>query len=313
MPFELSGKRVFVAGHRGMVGSALLRRLACADCTILTVERDLDLREQDAVRAWFSAQRPDVVILAAARAGGIMAHTRTPAEFTYDNLIIAANVIEAARQSHTARLLFLASSACYPTETAQPMPESALLTGPLDPGHEGYAIAKLAGIKLCQTYRRQYGCDFIAALPTNLYGPNDKFDSQTCHVVPALIRKAHEAKITQALEMVIWGTGTPRRELLHVDDCADACIHLLRHYSGEEPVNLGYGEDIAIVDLASLVCEMVGYSGPIVTDPTKPDGMMRKLMDSSRLAALGWRPRITLRNGLPSVYMAFLGQSTDVA
>lgn len=309
MTFELSGRRVFVAGDRGMVGSALLRRLAREDCTLLTAERSLDLREQGLVRDWFAAQRPDVVILAAARAGGILAHAGAPAEFTYDNVMIAANVIEAARQSGTARLLFLASSACYPRETEQPMRESALLTGPLDPGHEGYAIAKLAGIKLCQTYRRQYGCDFISALPTNLYGPGDKFDPQTSHVVPGLIRKAHEAKVSGAPELVIWGSGTPRRELLHVDDCADACLHLLRHHSGEEPVNLGYGEDIAIADLARLVCDTVGYAGPIVTDPTKPDGTMRKLMDNARLAALGWRPSITLREGLPSVYAAFLAQA----
>lgn len=309
--FDLIGRRVFVAGHRGMLGSALLRRLAGENCTVLTARRTVDLRDQEAVRAWFTRQKPDVVILAAARAGGIMAHHTAPAEFAYDNLMIAANVIEAARQVGSARLLFLASSACYPRETAQPMPESALLTGPLDSAHKGYAIAKLAGIALCQTYRRQYGCDFIAALPANLYGPGDKFDVETSHVVPSLVCKAHHAKITNASQLEIWGSGRPRRELLHVDDCADACIHLLRHYSDEAPINLGSGEDIEISELARLVCNAVGYDGPIVTDLEKPDGAMRKLMDISRLADLGWSPRIRLHEGLSSVYADFLAQLTD--
>lgn len=309
--FDLIGRRVFVAGHRGMLGSALLRRLAGENCTVLTARRTVDLRDQEAVRAWFTRQKPDVVILAAARAGGIMAHHTAPAEFAYDNLMIAANVIEVARQVGSARLLFLASSACYPRETAQPMPESALLTGPLDSAHKGYAIAKLAGIALCQTYRRQYGCDFIAALPANLYGPGDKFDVETSHVVPSLVCKAHHAKITNASQLEIWGSGRPRRELLHVDDCADACIHLLRHYSDEAPINLGSGEDIEISELARLVCNAVGYDGPIVTDLEKPDGAMRKLMDISRLADLGWSPRIRLHEGLSSVYADFLAQLTD--
>lgn len=309
--FDLIGKRVFVAGHHGMLGSALLRRLAGENCTVLTAKRTVDLRDQKAVRAWFARQKPDVVILAAARAGGIMAHHTAPAEFAYDNLMIAANVIEAARQVGSGRLLFLASSACYPRETAQPMPESALLTGPLDPAHKGYAIAKLAGITLCQTYRRQYGCDFIAALSANLYGPGDKFDLETSHVVPSLVCKAHHAKIANASQLEIWGSGRPRRELLHVDDCADACIHLLRHYSDEAPINLGSGEDIEISELARLVCNAVGYDGPIVTDLEKPDGAMRKLMDTSRLADLGWSPRIRLHEGLSSVYAAFLAQLSD--
>lgn len=304
--FDLAGKRVFVAGHRGMVGSALVRRLASENCETLTAPRETDLREQKAVREWFAANRPDVVILAAAKVGGIQANDTFPAQFLYDNLMIEANVIDAAATVGTEKLLFLGSSCIYPRLAPQPITESSLLAGPLEPTNEAYAIAKIAGIKLCQAYRHQYGCDFISAMPTNLYGPGDNYHPDNSHVLPALIRKAHEAKIAGTNTIMIWGTGTPRREFLHVDDLADACVFLLKHYSGAEHVNVGYGSDIDIAELARLVCRIVGFEGQIETDLSKPDGTPRKILDSTRLQIAGWQPKITLKTGITTVYREFL-------
>ena len=307
--FPLKGRRVFVAGHRGMVGSAIVRRLASEDCEILTAGRDeMDLKRQDQVEAWMAANRPDAVFLAAAKVGGILANDSFPADFLYDNLMIEANLIEAAHRNDVAKLLFLGSSCIYPKFAPQPIPEDALLTGPLEPTNEWYAIAKIAGIKLAQAYRRQHGRDFISAMPTNLYGPGDNFDLNSSHVLPALIRKAHEAKIAGAPSITIWGTGTPRREFLHVDDCADACVHLMKTYSDFEHVNVGSGEDVTILELAQLVCQVVGFTGQIVTDTSRPDGTPRKLMSADRLRAMGWSPQIGLKDGITSAY-AWFGQT----
>ncbi len=303
---SLDGASVYVAGHRGMVGAALLRRLAREDCRVLTAPREVDLRRQDLVERWFTGNRPDIVILAAARVGGILANDGAPADFLYDNLMIAANVIEAARQTGVAKLLFLGSSCIYPKFADQPIVEEALLTGALEPTNEWYAIAKIAGLKLCQAYRRQHGCDFISAMPTNLYGPGDNFDLLTSHVLPALIRKGHEATRAGDSSFTIWGSGRPRRELLHVDDLADACVFLLRNYSDEPPINVGFGSDVSISDLAALVARTVGFTGAIECDESKPDGTPRKLMSSARLAAMGWRPTIALEDGLAQTYRAFL-------
>lgn len=313
--FDLAGKRVFVAGHRGMVGSAVVRRLAHEDCSVLTATRaEVDLREQAAVRDWFARERPDVVVLAAAKVGGILANDSFPADFLYENLMIEANIIEAARIAGTAKLLFLGSSCIYPKFAEQPIVENALLTGPLEPTNEWYAIAKIAGIKLCQAYRRQHGCDFISAMPTNLYGPGDNFDLATSHVMPALIRKAHEAKLSGAASITIWGTGTPRREFLHVDDLADACVFLLKAYSDEGHVNVGSGTDITIKALTEMVCDVVGFAGRIEHDLTKPDGTPRKLMSSDKILQMGWAPRIDLREGIASAYQEFLaGHVREVA
>ncbi|HEX6144281.1 MAG TPA: GDP-L-fucose synthase [Geminicoccaceae bacterium] len=306
-PFELRGRRVWVAGHRGMVGSALVRRLADEDCEILTVGRqECDLRRQDQVDDWMRGARPEVVIVAAAKVGGILANDTYPADFLYDNLMIEANVIHGAHRTGAAKLLFLGSSCIYPKLAPQPMTEDALLTGPLEPTNEWYAIAKIAGIKLCQAYRRQHGADFISAMPTNLYGPGDNFDLMSSHVVPALIRKMHEAKLAGLREVEVWGTGRPRREFLHVEDLADACVHLLRHYSAEMHVNVGCGEDLPIGELADVVRRVVGFEGGLRFDPSKPDGTPRKLLDTSRLTALGWRPRVPLEAGLESAYRWFL-------
>lgn len=304
--YDLAGKRIYVAGHKGMVGSAIVRRLGSEPCTVLTSDRATDLREQAAVRAWFAANRPDAVIVAAAKVGGILANDSYPAEFLYDNLMIEANLIEAARQAEVGKLLFLGSSCIYPKLAPQPIAESALLTGPLEPTNAWYAIAKIAGIKLCQAYRRQYGCDFISAMPTNLYGPGDNYDLLGSHVLPALIRKAHEAKEAGAASITIWGTGTPRREFLHVDDLAEACVFLLKTYSDEEHVNVGSGTDLTIAELAAMVSEAVGFDGTIETDPGKPDGTPRKLMGGDKIAALGWSPRIGLREGIAQAYGEFL-------
>lgn len=306
MTYELSGKKVYVAGHKGMVGSAIIRRLAGEGCQILTSDRSTDLREQAAVRAWFEENRPDTVVLAAAKVGGILANDTYPAQFLYDNLMIEANIIEAARQSEVEKMLFLGSSCIYPKMAPQPIPEDALLTGPLEPTNEWYAIAKIAGIKLCQAYRREYGCDYISAMPTNLYGPGDNFDLNNSHVLPALIRKVHEAKEAGAANIEIWGTGSPRREFLHVDDLADGCVFLLKNYSGEEHVNLGSGEDIPIIDLARLICEIIGFDGSINKDTSKPDGTPRKLMSGDKIRAMGWKPKIVLRKGIAGAYQAFL-------
>ncbi|WP_277600644.1 GDP-L-fucose synthase [Altericroceibacterium xinjiangense] len=306
MTFSLTGKRVYVAGHRGMVGSAIVRRLQSEGSEILTADRSVDLREQQDVRGWFEQNRPDVTVLAAAKVGGILANDRYPAEFLYDNLMIEANVIEASRQAQVEKLLFLGSSCIYPKFADQPIAEDSLLTGPLEPTNEWYAIAKIAGIKLCQAYRHQYGCDYISAMPTNLYGPGDNFDLQSSHVMPALIRKAHEAKLASSESITVWGTGSPKREFLHVDDLADACIHLLKTYSGHQHVNVGYGSDVSILELVELVNEVVGFEGQVEKDFSKPDGTPRKLMDSSRLAAMGWTPRIDLRQGITQTYAHFL-------
>ncbi|HEY2482899.1 MAG TPA: GDP-L-fucose synthase [Caulobacteraceae bacterium] len=305
--FSLSGRRVWVAGHRGMVGSALVRRLASEDCEIVTVDRDaVDLTRQAETEGWIDAYRPEVVFLAASKVGGILANDRHPADFLYENLLIEANVMRAAVAVGVAKLLFLGSSCIYPRLASQPMAEEALLTGPLEPTNEAYAIAKIAGVKLAQAMRRQHGVDFICAMPTNLYGPEDNFDLQSSHVLPALIRKAHEAKVAGAAEMVVWGSGAPRREFLHVDDCADALTHMMGHYSSAQHLNVGSGEDIAIADLARLVCDVVGFEGSIAFDTSKPDGAPRKLLDVSRLRATDWIHRISLREGIVSTYDWFL-------
>jgi GDP-L-fucose synthase len=304
--YGLKGKRVFVAGDRGMVGSALMRRLARENCTLLTAtRRELDLRRQADVEAFFARQKPEAVFLAAARVGGILANDRSPASFLYDNLAIATNVIEAARASRVEKLLNLGSTCVYPKFAPQPIAEAALLTGPLEPTNEGYAIAKIAAIKLCDAYRRQHGCDFISAMPTNLYGPHDNFDLEASHVIPALIAKTDAARDSHAKEVLLWGTGTPRREFLHVDDCADALVHLMQHFSGEGPVNVGTGEDLTIAELARLIAKVVGFEGNIVFDPSRPDGTPRKLTDVSRLKALGWQAGIPLEQGLEQTYAWF--------
>ncbi|QZD96571.1 GDP-L-fucose synthase [Qipengyuania gelatinilytica] len=302
----MAGKRIYVAGHRGMVGSALVRRLAREDCEVLTADRSVDLREQAEVREWFTDNRPDAVILAAAKVGGILANSEQPGEFLYDNLAIAANVIEAARRVRTGKLLFLGSSCIYPKFAEQPITEAALLTGALEPTNEAYAIAKIAGLKLAAAYREQYGCDFISAMPTNLYGPGDNYDPQSSHVIPGMIRRFHEAKRAGEGSVSIWGSGTPLREFMHVDDLADACIFLLANYSQAQHVNVGSGEEITIRDLAALVAQTVGFEGWIECDTSKPDGTPRKLMDSSRLRAMGWKPSVSLEEGLKGAYAAFL-------
>jgi GDP-L-fucose synthase len=305
--FPLSGRRVYVAGHRGMVGSALRRRLSATGCTLLTAPREeIDLRRQAAVERWFSEQRPEAVFVAAATVGGILANDTRPAEFLYDNLLIAGNVIEAARRSGVAKLLFLGSSCIYPRLAPQPMVEEALLSGPLEPTNQWYAVAKIAGLKLCAAYRRQWEVDFISAQPTNLYGPGDTYDLRASHVVPALIAKAHRAKLDGAAEVEVWGTGRPRREFLHVDDLADALVFLMERYSAESHVNIGSGEDVSIAELARLIAEVVGFKGGVRYDESKPDGAPRKLLDVTKLRALGWRARIPLRPGLEDAYRWFL-------
>lgn len=307
MTYDLAGKQVWVAGHRGMVGSAIVRRLSGEACDVLTAGREtVDLLDQAAVRRWLAETRPDAIILAAAKVGGILANDSFPADFLYDNLMIAANVIEAAHASDVDRLLFLGSSCIYPKFAPQPIEESALLTGALEPTNEWYAIAKIAGLKLAQAYRKQHGRDYISGMPTNLYGPGDNFDLSSSHVMPALIRKAHEAKLAGAASITIWGTGTPRREFLHVDDCADACVHLLKNYSGDEHVNIGSGTDVTILELTELVCEVVGFRGEIIRDEKKPDGTPRKLMAAERLRDAGWSPTIDLRPGIEATYAWFL-------
>jgi GDP-L-fucose synthase len=293
-----------------MVGSALLRRLEPEDCTLLTVERgEVDLRRQEQVERWIGKARPQAVFLAAAKVGGIVANDSAPVPFLYDNLAIALNTIHAAAATGVEKLLFLGSSCIYPKLAPQPIPESAILTGPFEPTNEWYAVAKIAGLKLCQAYRRQHGCDFISAMPTNLYGPGDNFDLTTSHVIPALMRKAHEAKISGPAEMIVWGSGAPRREFLHVDDAADALVHLMTHHSGEEHVNVGCGSDLTILELANLIARVVGFTGRISTDPSKPDGTPRKLLDTSKLARLGWQPKIGLEDGLSRTYQWFAARS----
>jgi GDP-L-fucose synthase len=312
--YPLAGKRVWVAGHRGMVGSALVRRLERADCEILTVTRqDCDLGRQEPVERWVAATRPQAVIVAAAKVGGILANDSYPAEFLYDNLMIEANLIHTARRVGVEKLLFLGSSCIYPKLAPQPLREDSLLTGPLEPTNEWYAIAKIAGIKLCQAYRRQYGADFISAMPTNLYGPGDNFDLLSSHVAPALIAKMHQAKTEGAAEVEIWGTGKPKREFLHVDDLADACIHLLKVYSEEPHLNIGCGEDLSIAELAETIKATVGYEGLLRFNTDRPDGTPRKLLDVSRLKALGWTPRIGLEEGLAGAYRWYRERVVDAA
>ncbi|KQQ41142.1 GDP-fucose synthetase [Methylobacterium sp. Leaf125] len=304
--YDLSGKRVLVAGHRGMVGSALVRRLASEDCTVLTLGRDtVDLRRQAAVEDWMAAERPQALFLAAAKVGGIAANDSAPADFLYDNLMIEANLIQSAHAVGVEKLLFLGSSCIYPKMAPQPMAEDALLTGPLEPTNEWYAIAKIAGLKLCQAYRRQHGADFISAMPTNLYGPADNYDLQGSHVLPALLRKVHEAKRHHLQTITLWGTGTPYREFLHVDDLADACVHLMKAYSGEGPINVGSGQELTIRELAETIAEVLGWQGQLLFDATKPDGTPRKRLDTTRLEALGWQPRIDLRAGIADAYAWF--------
>jgi GDP-L-fucose synthase len=307
------GSRIFVAGHRGLVGSAVVRRLQSAGHHgLLTATREqLDLRDQAAVNYWFRANRPEYVFLVAGTVGGILANSTRPAEFIYDNMMIHATVVHAAHVFGVTKLLYLGSSCIYPRDCAQPMTESQLLTGPLEPSNEPYAVAKIAGIKLCQAYRRQYGCNFIAAMPTNLYGPNDNFDLTSSHVLPALIRKFHDARIAGRPAVEIWGTGTPRREFLHVDDLADGCVFLMDQYDEEPHVNMGTGEDLTIQDLAMLVRDIVHPSATIAFDPSKPDGTPRKLLDVSRLHHLGWRHKIELREGIERTYRWFLENQRD--
>ena len=303
LPFSLAGKRVWVAGHGGMVGSALVRRLADEKCEVLTVGRDaVDLRRQTETEDWIAENRPEAIFLAAAKVGGIVANDTYPAQFLYDNLAIETNVMEAAHRTGVKKLIFLGSSCIYPKFAPQPLKEEALLTGSLEPTNEAYAIAKIAGLKLAASYRREFGSDFISAMPTNLYGPGDNFDLETSHVLPALIRKAHEAKIRGDNVLTIWGSGKVLREFLHVDDCADALVFLMQRYSDESHVNVGSGEDITILELARLVCEVVGFQGKIVTDESKPDGTPRKLLSSARLNELGWAPSISLRKGIEETY-----------
>lgn len=305
--YPLAGKRIWVSGHIGLVGQALLRRLSREDCEVLTVGRAvLDQRRQADVEAWIQSARPDAVVLAAGTVGGILANDTRPGEFLYDNLMIAANVIEAARLTKVGKLLFLGSSCIYPRAAAQPIGEDALLTGPLEPTNEAYAIAKIAGLKLVEACRVQYGCDFISAMPTNLYGPGDNFDLQSSHVAPALMRKAHDAVRRGDPALTVWGTGAPRREFLHVDDCADALVFLLQRYSNRQTINVGAGEDVSIAELAELVCQTVGFGGSLQFDRSKPDGSPQKLLDVSRLNALGWRASIGLAEGLAQSYRWFL-------
>ena len=305
--FPLAGKRVWVAGHRGMVGSALVRRLERDACAILTVDRQsLDLRRQADVEAWVRQNRPEVIFVAAATVGGILANSTRPAEFLYDNLAIAANIIEAAASANVAKLMFLGAACVYPRLAAQPMSEDSLLTGLPEPTNEWYAVAKIAGIKLCQAYRRQFGCDFIAAVPTNLYGPGDRFDSIVGHVVPSLIVRAHEARLAQAAELSIWGTGRALREFMHVDDCADALVFLMKTYSDPGIINVGTADEVSIAELAEKICAVVGFSGRLVFDTGKPDGMPRKLLDAARLLNMGWRAVVTLDDGLRQTYQWFL-------
>ena len=309
-PFELKGKTVFVAGHGGMVGAALMRRLAQEDVELLTVKRsEVDLRDQAAVNGWFAGQRPQAVFLAAAKVGGIAANDTLRGEFLYDNLMIAANVIHAAHVNGVEKLMFLGSSCIYPKLAPQPLREDSMLTGPLEPTNEPYAIAKIAGIKLVEAYRNQFGSDFINVMPTNLYGPGDNYHPEYSHVVAALIRRFHEAKVSGVSNVVVWGTGTPRREFLYVDDLADACIRLMKTYSSSELVNIGTGKDIAIAEFARVVAASVGYAGEISFDPSRPDGTPRKLLDVSRLAKLGWRASTSLEDGIKLAYQAFLKES----
>jgi len=312
--YDLGGKRIWVAGHTGMVGQALVRRLGAEDCEVLSVGRDqVDLRRQDAVEAWMAQNRPDVVLIAAATVGGLMANNTYPALFLYENLAIESNIIHGAHLSGVEKLLFMGSSCIYPKLADQPMAEEALLTGPLEPTNEWYAVAKIAGIKLCQAYRQEHGHDFISAMPTSLYGPGDNFDAEGGHVIPALMGKAHNARINGDAGIEIWGTGTPLREFLYVEDAADGLVHLLKNYSDAAHINIGAGLEISIADLARLVCEVVGFEGNLNLSPDKPDGTPRKLLDCQRMTALGWSPSTGLRDGLARSYAWYLEQVAGTA
>jgi GDP-L-fucose synthase len=308
--FELEGKRIYVAGHTGMAGSAIVRRLGVETCKILTAEhRELDLAQQEGTERWLAAARPDVVVVAAGRVGGIMANNNYPVDFLADNLAIGLNLIRASHLVRVRKLLFLGSSCVYPKYAKQPISEDQLLTGELEPTNEWYAIAKIACIKLCEAYFSQHGCDFISVMPTNLYGPGDNYHPENSHVVAALIRRFHEAKLARAPAVTVWGTGKPRREFLHVDDFADACVYLLKNYSQAQFINIGFGQDVSIAEFAGIVADVVGYGGQITFDPSKPDGTPRKLLDVSRLSSLGWTARIPLQEGLKRAYADML-QST---
>jgi len=305
--FELGGRTIFVAGHRGMVGSAITRRLARVQCELITAGREtLDLLSHDETEDFLSSRKPDVVIVAAAKVGGIHANNALPAEFIYQNIMIAANLVNSAFRAGVRKLLFLGSSCIYPRLARQPLREEELLTGPLEPTNEWYAIAKIAGIKLCQAYRRQYGADFISAMPCNVYGPGDNYHPENSHVVPALIRRMHEAKQSGSTSVTVWGTGSPRREFIFVDDLADACIHMLQQYSGDLHLNVGTGEEVMVADLALLLADVIGYRGELVFDTSRPDGSPRKLLDVSKLRALGWMARTPLRAGIERSYADFL-------
>ncbi|MEH6359867.1 MAG: GDP-L-fucose synthase [Amylibacter sp.] len=306
MRYNLKSKRVFVAGHRGMVGSAIVRRLKDEGSEVLMATRsELDLKSQAAVQKWFEENKPDAVFLAAAKVGGIFANDNFPVDFLYDNLMIEANIIKAAFDVNVEKLLFLGSSCIYPKLADQPIKEAALLEGALEPTNEWYAIAKIAGIKLCQAYHKQYGADYISAMPTNLYGTGDNYDLQSSHVMPALIRKIDDAKRAGDPTVTMWGTGTPLREFMHADDCADALVFLMKEYSGHEHVNIGSGQEVSIMALMDMICTASGYDGEIVNDLNKPDGTPRKLMDSSKLRALGWQPEISLSEGLARTIAEF--------
>ena len=305
--YALAGKKVFVAGHKGMVGSAIVRRLAEEDCEVLTLDRgEVDLRDQDGVRRWMLDRRPDAIFMAAAKVGGILANNDYPADFLLDNLLIETAMTAAAHAAEVEKMLFLGSSCIYPKFAPQPIPEDALLTGPLEATNEWYAIAKIAGIKLAQAFRKQYGRDYISAMPTNLYGPGDNFDLEHSHVIPALMRKAHEAKMIGAPAMVVWGTGAPRREFLHVDDLADAALHLMEHYSEATTINVGVGKDVTIKELVTIICDVVGFEGELEFDTSRPDGTPQKMLDIARLRSIGWTPNVELRDGLATTYAWFL-------
>jgi len=306
-PFGLKGKKVWVAGASGMVGGATVRRLESEECNILTPgHKELDLINQANVNDWVAANKPDVVVIAAATVGGIMANSTRSAEFIYNNIAIETNIIQASHQNDVEKLLFLGSACIYPREATQPMAEEALLSGPLEPTNEWYAIAKIAGIKMCEAYRKQYGCDYISAQPNNLYGPGDNFDLESSHVIPAIMNKAHIAKSNGDKTLPIWGTGKVFREFLHVDDCADALVHLIKHYSGAIHINMGTGEEVTIGDLAQIIADVVGFEGELEFDTSKPDGSPRKLLDPSRMKALNWSSTINLKDGLASTYQWFL-------
>ena len=298
-PLEIAGKRTFVAGHSGLLGSAVVGRLASEQCALLTADRaEVDLTRQTEVESWFRRQKPDLVFIAAAKVGGILANDAYPADFIYENLMIEANIINAAFQVGVEKLMFIGSTCIYPKAARQPIAETELLAGPLEPTNEAYAIAKIAGLKMCQAYRRQYGADFISCMPTNLYGANDNFDLSSSHVLPAFVRKVHDAKTGNSPSITIWGTGTPKREFLHAEDCADAIVFLMKNYSGPIPINIGSGREISILNLAELVAQLADYRGEIVLDGTKPDGVPRKFTDTTLIRKLGWRPTISLEEGI---------------